>query len=498
MAIQAQFETYRYVGEVCRLRGQSVVECRLPGSEISGVLAAYAVATPAECVCADGEVRYGGKVVISIVYEDGDKRVCRAERGAEFFHKAEGGAVSPACFAKAALSTENISWRREGSGLYISVIVDAELCVYGGKQMEYLSGGEGIFTQTKAQTVWKSVCVSGETEGEDGFDADCVGDILTHSERVVVGRVTAADGVLKADGEIALHICVLKPDGGVCGYERLIPFTMQIPCDEAYGDVGVSARIRVKACHLAAAVDEEKGKSKMLFTYCLAADCYLDIKEEIITVSDAFSTVCDLEVKTQKDGGRYLTNTIKCVERVGGLAALSPAVDGEYYLQAAVLPRVEVVCKKTENGFEAEGVVLAEVLFCGGDGGHRSATLSLPFVFPLAIDGEEVEADGIVCGLNIRRKKDGETDAEATLKLCVRAYKNGVWEYVDDLKEGEEYAEEKSAFSVYIPKAGEGLWELAKRLRFSPESLKEGNPHLQFPVRGDERIFVYRQIAQKI
>ena len=497
MAIQAQFDTYRYVGEVCRLRGQSIVECRLPGSEISGVLAAQAVAAPAECVCADGEVRYGGKVVISIVYEDGDKRVCRAERGAEFFHKAEGGTVSPACFAKAALSTENVSWRREGSGLYISVIVDAELCVYGGKQMEYLSGGDGIFTQTQPQTVWKSVCVSGETEGEDGFDADYVGDILTHSERAVANRVTAADGTLKVDGEMAVHICVLKPDGAVCGYERLLPFSMQIPCDEAYGDVGASAKVRVKACHLAADVDEEKGKSKMTFTYCLAADCFLDIKEEIVTVVDAFSTACDLDMKMQKGGGRYLTNTVKCVERVGGLAALSPNVDGEYSLQAAVLPRVELACKKSDDGFEAEGAVLAEVFFCGADGGHRSATLSLPFVFPLDIDGEEVEADGIVCGLNIRRKKDGETEAEATLKLCVRAYKNDEWGYVDELTEGEKYAEEKSAFSVYIPKANEGLWELAKRLHRSPESLKESNPHLQFPVRGGERIFVYRHIAQK-
>jgi hypothetical protein len=51
-----------------------------------------------------------------------------------------------------------------------------------------------------------------------------------------------------------------------------------------------------------------------------------------------------------------------------------------------------------------------------------------------------------------------------------------------------------NAFSVYIPKAGEELWSLAKRLRRSPESIQESNPNLQFPLKGNERIFVYRQI----
>lgn len=494
MAIQTEFETHRFVGEVCRLHGQSIVECRLPGSEISAVLAVQATAIPSDCGCVDGEVRYGGKVVICIVYEDGDKRICRAERGAEFFHKAEGGLVTPACFAKAALSAENITWRREGSGLYISVIVDADLTVYGGKQMEYLAGGEGLFTQTQTQTVRKTVCISGETDGEDEFDADYVGDILTHAEKAVAHRVVAADGQIEIEGEISLHICVLKPDDGVCSYERLLPFRMQIPCDEAYGDCSASARICVKAAHLTASVDEEKGKSKMLLVYALSADCFLYVQEEIETVCDAFSCEAETLLTTQKDGGRYLTNTIKCTERVSGLAALSPVLDGEFSLQAALLPHVEIACRKTDEGFEAEGAVLADVLFCGANGEHRTASLSLPFAFPLNIDGEFAEAEGLVCGLHIRRQKSGETEAEATLKLVVRAYEDGEWSYIQEVTEGEVYEEETAAFSVYIPKAGEDLWSLAKRLRCDPDDIEVNNPRLQFPLRGDERIFIYRQI----
>ena len=492
--IKPQFESYRYVGEICQVKSQSIVECRLPGSEISSILAVYAKAVPADCVCADGEVQYGGKLFLTVVYEDGDKKVCRAERGAEFFHKAENPSVTPACFAKAAFSSENVTWRREGSGLYVSVVVDAMLYVYGSKQMEYLCGGEGLIVKKETASVCKSICVTGETESEDEFDTDYVGDILLHSERAVVNRVQASSGQIDLEGELALNICVLKNDESVCSYERLIPFTMQIPCDEAFGSVKVGARASVKSAHITAGTDEENGVSRIVFSYSVFAECFLNVQEDISVISDAFSPLAEIEPKRRKDGGMYLMNQSKCTERVSGIAVISPEIDGEYTLQAAVLPRAEVTVRKGERGMEAEGAVLAEILLRGGDGGNRSTTLTLPFIFPIETDGEYVEADCLVCGLNVKRKKSGETEAEATLKLSLRSYESRAWEYVGEVTEGEEYGEKQEGFSVFMTSAGEELWDVSKRLGCSPEELQKNNPELEFPLKDGERIFVYRQI----
>lgn len=494
MSIKPQYDTYRYTGEICRLNSQSIVECRLPGSEIGSVLAVQAKAVATECTCADGEVRYGGKLLLSVIYEDGNRKICRAERGAEFFHKAEGGAVTPACFAKTTLACEKIDQRREGSGLYISVIVGAEALVYGSRQIEYLVGGESVVAKKDAVAVCKTVCVSGETEAEDEFDTDYVGDILMHSENAVATGVTVKTGELAIEGELVLNVCVLKSDESVCSYERVIPFRMDIPCDEAFGKVRASARVSVKAAQLQAAVDEERGKSRIVLSYTLAADCFLHTADELSLAVDAFSPTAALELKRANDGGRYLTNRMKCVERVSGTASLSPAIDGDHTLKAAVLPRGEIGCRKGENGWEAEGFVTAEILLGGAEGGYRSATLRLPFAFPLETTGEEVEADCIVCGLNVRRKKDGETEAEATLKLCVRSYEAREWTYISEATEGEAYEESSAAISMYALRGGEGLWEVAKRLRRDPDELKKANPSLEFPVKDGERIFVYRQI----
>ena len=494
MSMKPQYETYRYTGEVCHLKSQSIVECRLNGSEIGSIIAVQAKAVPIECSCADGEVRYSGKLLLCVLYEDGERKICRTERGAEFFHKAEGDKVTPACFSKILFSIDNVSHRREGSGLYVSVIVGADASVYGSRQIEYLVGGENVETKRETLTVCKTVCISGEAEAEDEFETDNVGDVLLHSENAVVTSVSVGAGELTVEGELNLNVCVLKNDDSLCSYERLLPFKIQIPSEEAFGKVSASARVCVKTAELTATVDEEKGKSKIVFAYSLCADCFLSVKDEISAATDAFSTQSYLSLQYANDGGRYLTNQIKYTERVSGVAALSPVLDGEYFLQAAVLPRAEITCKRTERGAEAEGVVLAEILLREADGGCKPCTLSLPFMFPIDAQGDELEADCIVCGLNVRRKKDGETEAEATLKICVKTYERLNWEYVSELTEGEPYEETDAAISIFLPLAGENLWQVAKRLRQSPEQLKNSNPNLEFPVRDGERIFVYRQI----
>lgn len=492
--MKPQFESYRYVGERCFAHSQSIVECRLPGGEISSVLAVHAKAVPTECTCGDGEAQYSGKLFLTVVYEDADRKICRIERGAEFFHKAENPAIVPACLAKCALKAETVNYRREGSGIYVSVVVGADVTVYGNKQLEYLIGGEDLIVKKEPLTLVKKICVTGETEGEDEFVSDCVGDILLHGENALVHHVSIGAGQIEVDGEISLNICVLKSDESVCSYERILPFRMQIPCDEAFGHITAGARVSVKSSHLTAGTDEEKGVSKILFTYTLTADCFLYVKEEILAALDAFSTSVETCVKKEKDGGRYLMSQSKYTERISGTAVVSPEIDGEYSLQAAVLPRAEVTVKQGERGREAEGAVFADLLLVGADGGHKNVELSLPFVFPIDGEGEITEADCIVCGLNVRRKRNGETEVEAVLKMLVRNYASCAWEYISAVEAGEEIKPNDCAFSVFLPVEGEDLWQVAKRLSCDVETLQKSNPDLKFPVEKGKKIYVYRQI----
>ena len=64
--------------------------------------------------------------------------------------------------------------------------------------------------------------------------------------------------------------------------------------------------------------------------------------------------------------------------------------------------------------------------------------------------------------------------------------------YVADACGGAEKTRPTSAVSVFIPEAGDGLWETAKRLSEDPEVIEKSNPDLNFPLSGSERIVIFR------
>ena len=492
MSIKPQYNTHRYTSELCKLESQSIVECRLQSGEIASVLTVYAKAVPEEITCSDGEVKYSGKLFVTVVYRDLDGKICRAERGAEFFHKAQNDKINPACFAKATFLCDGIKTRREGSGFFLSVVVLAKINVYGSLSTEYLVSGEGLELKTTTADVYKTICVSGETEEEDVFEVENVTDILLHSERANIAQAFVSNGKISLIGEVNLSLCILKRES-VCSFERQIPFTVELPIDEWAEKMPVNAKTEVKSAILTVTADEETNKSRISLNLVLYSECLSYLKEEITVCDDLFSTENELIVKRQKVGGRYLTNVQRFTERIGGGASLSLSFDGEIGLQSVVNPRVEICFKRTGNlSGDAEGFVEAELLFCGEDG-VKSTSLTLPFVFPVQADEGDVEIEGSVHGLSVRRVGD-KFEAEGTLKVVVKTYKESSCAFVSAVEEGRAIEKKTSALSIYLPTVGDGLWEVAKKLGCKREDVMKSNPELEFPIKGGERLFIYRQL----
>ena len=76
-------DVFRGYGKIEDLSAQTAVECRF-GGEIETVLSAHAGVVLLSATADNGEIKYTGRAHFSIVYEDQDRKVCRAEKGVEF------------------------------------------------------------------------------------------------------------------------------------------------------------------------------------------------------------------------------------------------------------------------------------------------------------------------------------------------------------------------------------------------------------------------------
>ena len=99
--------------------------------------------------------------------------------------------------------------------------------------------------------------------------------------------------------------------------------------------------------------------------------------------------------------------------------------------------------------------------------------------------------------MSARQRQEGEIEAEATLKITLRKERKVLSRLVCSAEEGEAVEEPDSAISVYIPRAGDGLWELAKSLKKTPEEVLANNPDVEFPIREGQRVIIYRKKNMK-
>lgn len=489
MAMNTEKTTYRGYQKVLSLTHQTAVECKF-GAEVDSVIASDARVVLTGAEVNDGEVRYFGKAYFLIVYADTEKRICRAEKGIEFSARVENEGCYPALTARAGLTLENLSTRSSGASVYLTALIGADINLYGETSFDYLSGGD-LVVRRETSTLLSARLVGGSTEAEDEFETEFIGDILLHSETVSGVEITLSAGTLRAEGEINLCILALKGEDSLISFERLVPFSFEIPCEEAFPGRNAEVRVSVLDVSLKAEADEEKQRCKIVAEFTLGAEGCVYEEREVEFVSDAFSCTHEIALSYSEVTTSGVGQSHGFTERVSGKAALSSTVDFSDTLLAVTLQRAEANLVSTDDGMRVEGVALATLIVKGTDNSVRGMEMSLPF--SVAADVTHADVSVLVCSMSARQRQEGEIDAEATLKISFKEHKSLCAKFVSGAEEGAEVPENDHAVSVFIPAAGDGLWELSKSLKKSPDEVALNNPDLEFPVKEGQRVIIYRK-----
>ena len=285
--MNTQTETFRGYGKICAFSAQTAVECRFP-QEVETVLSVHANASLTGAEAGNGEVRYFGKAHFSVVYEDAEKRLCRAEKGVEFSAVAKDERCFPALAARAVIAVENVSVRREGASVFTAALLGADIALFGETNVEYLSGGDLIVNRQSVKTTIAHLC-GGAAETDDEFETEFIGDIMQHTECVSVTDVVCETGSLKVEGEINLGILALKGGDSLVSFERLVPFQFEIPCDACSFGCGATADVSVLSVAIHADSDEEHGKCRIGVEFTLSAQACVYEEVTLAAVADAFS-----------------------------------------------------------------------------------------------------------------------------------------------------------------------------------------------------------------
>ena len=93
--LNATYNTGAYTRKIAELSAQSIVEIKFVGQDVGEVVAVCPQVSLSSVEAASGRVNYGGRLICTVVYVDGDNKLCRVQKGAEFSHHIDSETLAP-------------------------------------------------------------------------------------------------------------------------------------------------------------------------------------------------------------------------------------------------------------------------------------------------------------------------------------------------------------------------------------------------------------------
>lgn len=446
----------------------------------------------AECV--KKEVKYTGKAVFSIVYEK-DKELNQTEAALEFSFKFPVDKdLKKDVFGSLKLSDVKIV---SGGGMVDVVatvtfegvgITETRRTVFAGND-DYILKKETIDYLKRADSVKKSFAVEDELELQYA-----IGGIMAHGETAYVTSVAAGVGAVILDGEAEVSLVTKGLNEAVYKEEKkVIPFRAEVADDAVNPSDLASATVIVTDRKLKALVDEAKGTTSITIELTLEANAERYEQKSVDLISDAFSKSHEIILAKESDEFLIPEKFISGEEKISGEIAIDGDKNGRLiFVSGASLDEAEVA--GADGAVEISGVVIASAVAAKETGEYFAVNESLPFGFKV-----KTAADGFL-GLKLTvtafnlRLIGGILAYDFVVKYSFTGVTHKKAEYVVKADEGEARKISDAAISVYLPEKGDTLWSVAKTLGMSEDEVLKTNGELNFPLSGDERIIIYREI----
>ena len=500
MALKPEYQQVKVKERISELKVQSVVECKTNQS-YENFAKILSVTSKVSCIGAEalaGEVRYSGRVIFNLIYRSREGEICKGEYGAEFSHRADREDITPSYAVNMEMELEGAELKQMNGQLVLTAIVTATATFDKYGEVNFLTGGEGLICKTDTADFTAEICRFFKTFNvyEEFSLGSASEDILSHNEDAIVYSAQAGIGCVVVEGEIYSCI-VLKTAEGLIAEKKTFPFRLEVEAEDSMPNMRAFAKAKVTNCTFSVVVDPDKNKTD------ISAEFTMDIKgrvydtREIVKVTDAYSAECELNIIN--NSVKYFSPVI-CTsfsERIRG-TAIGGEMDAGARISFCSNEKASVALISCAGGkVTAEGVASVNAFYTNAEGGTGSVALELPFSVELKNphfeDNKKFDITCLLVNPVAIVKNGGEIEMEGTLKIVVFVGDEGAVSLIGQVEQASEKIVKNCAFSVYIPKPDDTLWELSKELGVCPETITLFNKDLQFPLKGDERIIIYRR-----
>ncbi len=480
---------------------QTALETRLlpmGGVSISKVLSYSAESFVTATDVFTGEVRVSGRVTFKVLFLDGEGNVRAMDTTAEFTDKITDDAITgtrPEVLSRI-LDIDIISLGTDE--IKLAVIIEMDLFDNTSTRVKFLQyGGEDVYTQEDRITYTKLV-----SRVKDSFslsdEVSVEGDkILLVEPTIITLKATAGIDNVLVEGEVITNI-ITEKEGELYFYRVLTPFANECVAEDCRNGYYAEATTQLKNIKAMLMMDEETAAATLDFE--IEANGFVYTDDVVNPISDAFSitneislTTAEFPVITNKqqktvfekvEGSVTLDNDMPIADRIIACCGNKLTIANSYI---------------ADDRLVLEGTVKTAIIYYSAETGTKnSVDAELPFSITTMenLGGTIIAAFGEVSEVIAKIRRGNEIDIKAEIAVTVLTVDTTQAKMVTDLQIGQPIEIPSAAISLHITRPKESLWDVAKALKTTPEMILLQNPDLELPLKGGERVIIYRQLTR--
>ena len=502
--LREELPLQRFVGEGL---SQAVVEgeVALPGGlrEETRVLASEAMAVLDRSTVENGRVQLDGKVTFHVLYTQGDPtRVSALEASADFTHTADIPGALSGMTAPVSLMVEHVEAAAQSGRLHLMAVVRVQARVFTDEPMTVVTGvrgGDDLMTRSETlrsvRTVGygaQDVLVRDECELGSALQ---ITDTLYATAMATVQEVSGGEGRVALSGTIQLEVTHVSemPSRPVVITRHAIPFEETVVISGETGDdLCCSAVVRDVA--VLSQEGGQEGERTLRAEVLLGLRAQSTRARDVCLLLDAYTTQGDVLALETQDVRRATAHRQLHTAESGKLTLL---LDGQppvrTPLKATLRP---VVTDLTRSGgrLTVEGMMEATLLYMTDDDpAPQVFHAEEPFRTVFACDPSLPESL-LLNATNVDPVTVTSDRVEVKYILHVDCYdvQLSPQPLVTQVSAQPGDALEPGILLCFS-QPNETVWDLAKRYRVSPDSLRRMNPSLQDGGAEGQRVILWRR-----
>jgi hypothetical protein len=493
MSLDLQFNSLKLTNAIS-VSSNNSVECRVPltSEELKGVATVNAVTYLLGYETLNGEIRYNGRAIFTVLYKS-EGELKKYEAGVDYSFRFAFEKARENSDLSCSVAIENTAITELNGIVSVSGIILFKGEILECKEVEYFEKDKNLFLKNQEIECARDISkFSKETKIEEEFEtSELIGSVLLHTEKVVIKGCECGENKVIVDGEVEVNMLIVplgknQPSLVV----KKIPYRVEVEKDGISPNDFATCYAQNKGSSIKVYVDESKNKSSISIEVNLLVFGKIYERLSFYPCEDAYSLNKEI----------YLEKEKITLDKFNGFKCIDFKVESEISLNEDKNSRlISLLSDKIEeinfSGVELSGAVSFDLLCKGEEFEVQSVIVPINYTLPL-LGNQAWNLKATLTEVSLS-EINSKYFVSFTVNVCYLDMTRFDSYIITKVTEGEDKPVNDSAISVYIPKPNDSLWEISKELGVTEEEILKINKDLTFPLSGEERIVVYREVDIK-